>query len=30
MIKKKTLVKAMWIFVCTLVIVSMFASTVSL
>lgn len=28
--KKKTLVKAMWIFVCTLVIVSMFASTVSL
>ena len=30
MIKRKHLVKAMWILVCTLVIVSMFASTVSL
>ena len=30
MIKKKTVVKAMWIFVCTLVIVSMFASTIRL
>ncbi len=30
MIKRKQVVKAMWIFVCTLVIVSMFATTVSL
>jgi len=30
MIKRKQLVKAVWIIVCTLVIVSMFASTVSL